>query len=92
MLSFQANVENMKMFNNRAAAGGGLMLSNGAGISFIQGSRDTLNSVFENNTAYDGGAWFFLGAGNAVVCWLPSRPVFQNLAVSFLFLCIDQGR
>lgn len=56
------------MKNNTAAAGGGLLLTNGAGVSFIQGYDKGTDSKFLDNRAYDGGAWFFLGPGMLIIC------------------------
>eukprot|EP00210_Caulerpa_lentillifera_P007342 g7018.t1 len=61
--TIQVGITNTKFIRNRATAGGAILFTNGAGARFIQGPDPSRDSLFQENIALDGGACFFLGAG-----------------------------
>ncbi|GMH36924.1 hypothetical protein BSKO_04797 [Bryopsis sp. KO-2023] len=92
--AIQVNMMDVKMYNNKAAAGGGLMLTNGAGAYFIQGVDDSRACRFENNTAEDGGGWFFLGAGqvNSQAVKFVRNRAKRNGGAAYLVESLASGR
>jgi len=56
-------VNSLKFVGNKAQVGGGIMMANAAGMFGSGAATFETNTMFEANEALDGGAMFFLGAG-----------------------------
>ncbi|CAD7700049.1 unnamed protein product [Ostreobium quekettii] len=56
-------VNSLKLLRNKAQVGGGIMMANAAGMFGSGAATFETNTIFEENEALDGGAMFFLGAG-----------------------------
>jgi len=61
--TIEVEILDTKFYRNRATSGGGALFTNGAGARFTQGADASRDTIFQENIALDGGACFFLGAG-----------------------------